>query len=189
MKLQIFSLFAIISISLPVHASVYRSFEPCSRQELLKNRSDIPKIQSFLSCNRILSKNVSPIDKMRPIRAGFNYDKVERADFCVASLDGHRTNTEVVFNGALSYLIDNKNRVRKDIEASGEFIPAPRTHRHAFSLEVGEVRPTQDSIRIYQEMELGNSIDVQINRKDRVAQLEMIDKRENQRLSMRLACH
>ena len=163
---------------------------PCSKKELLRNRSDIPKITPHLSCHKIRSKKIGKIESLSKSKAGFDYAKANTGDFCLAVLERHREHSEVFFSGSLSYKIgENRNKVRKDIEASAEFKPNVNKHfRGLPKISSGELRPDIDHTRIYQEKDLGQFTDIRIDRKTLVADVHIRDRAENLDVKLTLDC-
>ncbi|GEM_PF-6802889 len=177
--------------SVEAAASYYPGHEilqPCSKRELLRNRDDAPSITPMLTCHKIKSKKLRRIESLNPIGAGFNYGAVKQGDFCLAVLEDHRQYSEVFFSGSLSYRL-NKNKIRKDIEASAEFVPSTyNIFRQSVKLAAGEVRPDRENARIYQEKDLGSFIDIRIDRNNFDTQVHLRDRKENLDLQLELEC-
>lgn len=168
------------------HAA-YKVYEPCSRKEILRNRDDVPKIKALYSCHQadnIKVEKIDPLDRMDV--SDYDFNKTKEAQFCVALLNEHRQGTELFFNGQLSY--GDKS---KDIHASAMYQQDQRKgkqYRMVHQLGSGEFRPTKDSIRIYQEDDIGKIVDVKLDQKSNKADLFVTESGKNRKVAMSLRC-
>lgn len=178
-----------VSTYAAIHTSAgYEIDAPCSKKQLLRNRSDVPTIRKYLTCNKINKKSLKKIDRLIKRESGFAFDNVDTASFCLAVLEGHREFSEVVFSGNISYKLKGKT-VRRDIDISGEFMQSPeKTYRSLPDLSAGELRTDKNKLRLYQETDIGSKADVKIGKSNNIAHLNLKNTKENFQLDLELAC-
>jgi hypothetical protein len=169
------------------HGAAYTVSEPCSRKEILRNRDDVPKIKALYSCHQADKISVEAIDPLsKLVNSDFDAKKTKDAQFCVALLNEHRQGGELYFSGQLSY--GDKS---KDIHASARFqqdLSKNKQYRAVHQLGAGEYRPTKGSIRIYQEDDIGRTVDMRLDQKTHIAEVAVIESSKNRRTQMSLRC-
>ncbi len=172
-------------------AAAYKVYQPCSKKEVLKGREDVPKIKALYSCHQAENIRVEAIDPLSKLDlSDFDAKKTKEAEFCVALLNEHRQGTELYFNGQLSYLQGKKELV-KEVQASALYqqdTVRNKQYRMVHQLGAGEYRPTKDSIRIYQEDDIGKTVDVKVDQKSNRASLLITESGKNRTTKMSLRC-
>ncbi|MCB0348933.1 MAG: hypothetical protein KDD37_08850, partial [Bdellovibrionales bacterium] len=165
-------------------ANPYKVYQPCSKKEVLRGRDDIPKIKALYSCHQADNINVEAIDPLTKVDSSdFDFKRTKEAQFCVALLNEHRQGTELYFNGQLSYVQGKKEKV-KEVQASALYqqdLSQNKQYRMVHQLSAGEFRPTKDSIRIYQEDDIGKTVDVKLDQKSNTASLLITESGKNRK--------